>query len=179
MKVRRQLAALEPMVLGPMHGVTGDVWHRAPKSKWSLAQIVAHLALSVDLSSSVFERRAEKQDMIRRSTPGQSVLRHLYLGLGRYPAGRKAPESTQPSEHPDSDLMVAQFRMGVERFTTLLDTWPDKRQLEVFVQHPLLGDLNLPEWVRFHYVHCRHHARQIRDRLRWLRRETRDERRET
>jgi hypothetical protein len=29
--------------------------------------------------------------------------------------------------------------------------------------------LNLPEWVRFHYVHCRHHTRQIRERLRWLR----------
>ncbi|MBI4421905.1 MAG: DUF1569 domain-containing protein [Gemmatimonadetes bacterium] len=170
MKVRRQLAALEPMVLGPLHGIGGDTWHRAPRGKWSITQIIAHLGMGIDLSSATFERRGEKQGMIRRSSPGQAVLRHLLLGLGRYPPGRKAPESTAPPEHPDPDLITAQFRMGVERFGTLIETWPEERQLQVFVKHPLLGDLNLPEWVRFHYVHCRHHARQIRDRLKWMKR---------
>jgi hypothetical protein len=32
----------------------------------------------------------------------------------------------------------------------------------------MLGDLNLPEWVRFHFLHCRHHAGEISDRLKWL-----------
>lgn len=173
MKVRRQVAALEPMVLGPLHGVAAEVWHRAPRGKWSIAQIITHLGLGVDLSSSVLEGRANKQGMVRRSTPGQAVLRHLLLGLGRYPPGRKAPEETRPPEHPDPDLAAAQFRMGVERLSGMVETWPEERQRQVFVKHPLLGDLNLPEWVRFHYVHCRHHARQIRDRLKWLgRRET-------
>jgi hypothetical protein len=56
-------------------------------------------------------------------------------------------------------LVAAQFRVGVERLATMVDTWPEQRQLEVFVRHPIAGDLNLPEWVRFHYVHCRHHAK--------------------
>jgi len=43
-----------------------------------------------------------------------------------------------------------------------------ERQLAVFANNPALGDLNLPEWVRFHFVHCRHHAKQIQARLRWL-----------
>jgi hypothetical protein len=50
----------------------------------------------------------------------------------------------------------------------MVETWPERRQVEVFVKHPLLGDLNLPEWARFHYVHARHHARQIRSRLRYI-----------
>jgi hypothetical protein len=88
--------------------------------------------------------------------------------LGQFPRGRKAPEATTPPEHPDVDLVAAQYRMGVERFVTMVETWPEKQQLEIFVKHPLLGDLNLPEWARFHYVHARHHARQIRARLRYI-----------
>jgi len=171
MKGKRQLAALEPMVFGPLHGIPAEDWHRAPKGKWTVAQIVAHLATSVDLSSSTFEKRKEKYGMFRRSTPGQAVLRNLLLTIGRFPPGRKAGEATTPPAQPDVDLVSAQFRMGVERFTTMADTWPKSRQDEVFVQHPFLGDLNLPEWVRFHYIHARHHAKQIADRLNFGRRE--------
>ena len=158
------------MVLGPLlHGIGDDEWQKAPRGKWSPAQIVAHLAMGIDRSSSVFAQRANKQGMLRRSNPGQAILRHLLLGFGTFPPGRRAPEATRPPERPDPELVSAQFRMGVDRFATLLDTWPKDRQVGVFVQHPLLGDLNLPEWIRFHYVHCRHHARQIRDRLKWMR----------
>lgn len=166
MKGRHQLAALEPLVLGPLHGIAPEDWHRAPKGKWTVAQIVAHLAIGVDMSSSTLEKRREKFGMLRRSNPGQSVLRHLLLTLGQFPPGRKAREATIPPEHPDPDLVSAQFRMGIERFTKMINEWPESRQLEVFVKHPYLGDLNVPEWVRFHYVHARHHAKQIRDRLR-------------
>ncbi|MBI4502396.1 MAG: DinB family protein [Gemmatimonadetes bacterium] len=168
MKSRRQLAALEPMVLGPLHGLEPEDWHRGPAAKWTIAQVVAHLALGVDLSSSVFAQRAEKTGMIRRSNPGQAVLRHLLLGFGKFPPGRQAPETTRPPEKPDPEIVAAQYRMGVERFATMAETWPEKRQMEIFVKHPLLGDLNLPEWIRFHYVHARHHVKQIQSRLRYI-----------
>src|SRR6266702_4497579 len=38
------------------------------------------------------------------------------------------------------------------------------RARDLFVKHPRLGDLTLPEWVRFHAAHCAHHAKQIRAR---------------
>jgi hypothetical protein len=164
-KGKHQLAAMDDLVLGPLHGIPEDTWHRSPNGKWSVAQIVAHLALGVDLSSATLEKRREKFGMIRRSTPGQAVLRHLLLTLGRFPRGRKANPTTSPPERPDPELVSAQFRMGIERFTKLVNEWPESRQREVFAKHPYLGDLNLPEWVRFHYVHARHHARQIKERL--------------
>jgi len=165
MKGRHQLAALEPMVLGPLHGIPDEAWHRAPKGKWTAAQIVSHLAKGVDLSSTVLEQRKEKFGMLRRSTPGQSVLRHFTLTLGKIPVRWNSPESSLPDAQPAPDLASAQFRMGIERFTTIINTWPASRQLEVFVKHPVLGDLNVHEWIRFHYVHARHHAKQIAERL--------------
>ena len=162
MKGRRQLAAIEPMVFGPLHGLLPGDYHKAPRGKWTIAQILTHLALGTDRSSAILEERASKTDMTRRSTPGQAVLRHLLLMLGKFPPGRKSPESTRPGDHPDVDLVSAQYRMALERFGTMIETWPEERQINVFVQHPVLGDLNLKEWIRFHYVHARHHARQIR-----------------
>lgn len=165
MKGKHQLDAMDDLVLGPLHGISEEAWHRSPNGKWSVAQIVAHLALGVDLSSSTLEKRKEKFGMLRRSTPGQAVFRHLLLTLGKFPPGRKSGELTLPPERPDPEQVSAQFRMGVERFTKLISEWPESRQVEVFVKHQFLGDLNVKEWVRFHYVHARHHARQIKDRL--------------
>jgi hypothetical protein len=168
MKVRRQLAALEPMVLGPLHHLEGEDWHRRVTGKWSIAQIVRHLAIGIDYAATTLEKRADKRGMKRRATPRETLLRHIYLGFGRVRPGRNAPQGSLPEDRPDPEATLAQFRMGVARLEALLQSWPPERQLEVFVKHPLLGDLNLPEWVRFFYVHCRHHLRQIEARLRWL-----------
>ena len=168
MKVSRQLATLEPMVLGSLREVEGEDWHRTVPGKWSLVQVVQHLGRGVDASANIFEARAEKQGMKRRSTPGQAVARHLVLGLGRLTRRREPPSATVPEDRPDPEAALAQFRMGVARFQAMTETWLEERQLNVFARHPYLGDLNLPEWVRFHFVHGRHHTRQIRALLRWL-----------
>ena len=172
MKVQRQLDQLAPMVLDPINGLDGSEWHLAPTGKWTICQILHHLAMGVDLVAGAFERRSDKPPMERRASPHQTILRHLLLGAGKIPSGIESPEPVRPTEQPDPELVTAQFRMGVERLGELVETWPEQRQLEIFVRHPIVGDLNLPEWVRFHYVHCRHHARQIVDRVNWLERRT-------
>ncbi len=168
LKVRHQLSRLEPMVLHPLDGVDENDWHRAPAGKWNLAQIVEHLAITIDMVATGFEHCVDKPVMRRSATPAQSVLRHMLLGGGKLPRGLKAFETSLPSEAPDPELVAARFRMGVERTRELVEDWPEQRTLEVFLRHPVLGDLNLPEWVRFHYVHCGLHGEEIGERLEWL-----------
>jgi hypothetical protein len=168
MKVDRHLARIEPMILHPVHRLSADDWHRAPPGKWTVAQIVQHLAISIDVVAKLFAERGEKGGMRRRAKPHETVMRHLVLGAGRIPGLPRVSDLANPEEDPDPDLITAQLRMGVEEFTRLANEWPEARREDVFVRHPLLGDLNLPEWVRFHYLHCRHHAREIRDRVRWV-----------
>ena len=171
MKIARQLARLEPMVLHPVHGLTDDEWHSAPPGKWTVAQIVEHLAVSVDLVAQLFEERGELPPRQRQSRPHETVLRHLVLISGRIPRGLKTVRAAVPSEDPEPEMAAAQFRMGVELMKHLADTWPAEVRESVFLRHPYLGELNLPEWVRFHYVHSRHHMQEIRERLRWVGRE--------
>jgi hypothetical protein len=173
MKVRRQLAALEPMILESLEGVSGDDWHRAPAGRWSLAQVLSHLALAIDAVVQKLEERRDRTDLSRRASPKQHLLRHLMLGIGRIPRGRRAVEGTQPGDRPDPEMVAAQYRMAVQRLEALCQALPLEQQQRVFVRHPVVGDLNVPEWVRFFYVHNRHHGQQIRVRLRWLARQRR------
>jgi hypothetical protein len=171
MKVTHQLERLEPIVLDPLHGVSREDWERPRDERWSLAQIVEHLAISIDVVAAGFEEIAEADDMKRQATPEQSLMRHVLLGSGRFPKGMRAPDYSLPSDSPDPELARAGFRMAIERTRDLVDTWPEDRKLGRFLRHPVIGDLNLPEWVRFHYVHCSLHARQIAKWLKWLRAE--------
>jgi hypothetical protein len=165
MKVTRQLSSLESLVLNPLRDVSGEDWRMAPEGKWSLVQIVEHLAIAFDLVANGFASLSENETKEREATPSQAVLRHTLLGSGELPKGMRAPDISEPTEDPDPELVVARFRMGIERTRALLDDWPEERQVALFLRHPILGDLNLPEWVRFHFVHCTLHARQIEKRL--------------
>jgi DinB superfamily len=170
MKTRRQLAALEPMILARLHGLDGDDWHRAPPGRWSVAQTVHHLAIAMDGVVGHLEERQDRTDMRRRATPRQQLMRHVLLGVGRIPPGRQSVKVALPDARPDPELVMAQFRMAVNRLANLATTVPLDQQERIFVRHPVVGDLNLPEWVRFFYVHSRYHAQLLDVRLRWLRR---------
>lgn len=169
MKARRQLERVEPMILSPVARLEGEDWHRAPPEKWSIAQIVGHMAKLTDLVAAGFEGLSEHKQMERTCTPKQSLARHVVLGLGRPPKTRTIPRIVEPVERPDPELVKAQFRMAMERVRYLAETWPMERQVNLFVRHTSLGDLNLPEWGRFLYVHGRRQSHRIEARLRWLR----------
>ena len=168
MKVTHQLEKMEPMVLDLVENVEGEDWHKAPDGKWSVAQIVGHLSIGLGLVASAFEKRADKEGMERRATPEQSLLRHMVLGQGELPIGASAPMSSLPLDRPVPEEVMADYRMGIERLSRLASEWPEERQGEVFVEHPMFGDFNLPEWVRFHFLHSRHHGVQIKERLEWI-----------
>ena len=168
MKVRRQLERLEQMVLDDLEQVHGDAWHQAPAGKWSLAQIVDHLGRAVDTIAAAFEGQADAAPRERQASPRQHLLRHLMLGAHKLPKPRAISERNRPGERPDPELAAAAFRMAVERLASLAESWPAERQEGVFIPHPVLGDLNLPEWGRFFYVRGRQYAHQIEVRRRWL-----------
>ena len=168
MKISNHLDRLESQMLQPLHGLEDGEWQRAPSGKWSIVQILQHCSIGIDLVARSFHELASAAPMERESKPHQTVLRHLTLGVGQYPGALKALPHAVPDEEPDPELVSAQFRMGVEQYRNLAGEWPEQQQVSRFVQHPMLGDLNLPEWVRFHYLHCRHHAGEIGDLLKWL-----------
>jgi hypothetical protein len=161
-----RFARIPDVVLGSLRGRAEPDWHRAPPGKWTPAQIVHHLAISLDSSGRTFEARRAKPPMQRRPRTARELLGYiLVLGLGQTLPGREAPEAVRPAERPEPRAVERQLREGVERFLELGRTLLPDRRADLFVKNPALGDLTLPEWLRFHVWHCSHHARQIHARL--------------
>jgi hypothetical protein len=162
-----RFAELPERVLGLLAGRPDADWYRAPAGKWSPAQIVQHLALGLELSGRTLESRRTHEPMRRRTrSPVELAGYILVLGLGWFPPGRRAPRATEPAGHPDRAAVERQFRAGVDQLLVLERELLPARRADLFAKHPVLGDLTLPEWLRFHVWHCAHHARQIRARLR-------------
>lgn len=160
------LSELPALVLGPLEGRPDADWQRAPVGKWTAAQIVEHLAIGLDSSAARFLERRGKPPMSRRArTPREWVARALILGLRWFPPGLKAPPGTVAAPDLERAAAEAHFRKGLERWEQVTATLLPARRHDLFVKHPRLGDLTIEEWMDFHVIHARHHARQIRARV--------------
>ncbi|HEX4574184.1 MAG TPA: DinB family protein [Gemmatimonadales bacterium] len=161
-----RFAEVPDLVLGPLAGRPEADWFRAPAGRWCPAQIVHHLALSIEGSGRTFEARRGHAPMRRRPRTLLERLADLgILRLGWNPPGLQSPAAVRPAERPEPAVVARQLREGVARFLALERDLLPARASDLFVKHPRLGDLTLPEWLRFHVVHCGHHATQIRARL--------------
>jgi hypothetical protein len=157
---------LSGVVLGPLAGRPEASWQQAPRGKWTSAQIVEHLALALEMSAKTFASRRDKEPMMRRGTTLRERVGKVFtFGLGRFPPGLKAPERTTPPAQVDGRTAEAHFRNALAAWDAVERDLLPARRNDLFVKHPRLGDLTLEEWARFHVVHSRHHARQIRARL--------------
>ena len=159
-------ADLADIVLHPFADRPDDAWYVAPPGKWNSAQIVEHLALGLEWSAAGFEERRARDPMVRRPrTMVERAARLLVMHIGWIPRGLEAPSRAIPTPHVERAVAESRFRRGVERNLELAQLLLPARARDLFVKHPRMGDLSLTEWMDFHVVHARHHARQMRERM--------------
>lgn len=157
---------LPAIVLGPLKDRPDTDWYKAPAGHWCSAQIVEHLALGLEWSAGGFEERRARDPMVRRPLKlRERIARVLVLDLGLFPPFMRAPERSMPPDRVERGAAEMHFRGAYERVQEVGRLLLPARARDLFVKHPRLGDLTLPEWMEFHLRHARHHAKQIRQRL--------------
>ncbi len=157
---------LPGIVLGPLKDRPDADWYKAPPGHWTSAQIVEHLALGLGWCATGFEERRARDPMVRRPLKlRERIAKTLVLDLGLFPPFMQAPERSIPPDRVERGAAEMHFRTGFERIQDVGRLLLPARARDLFVKHPRLGDLTLPEWMEFHVRHARHHARQIRQRL--------------
>lgn len=166
MRMRADIREVERLLLGPLRAAPRGRWTRSVGGRWSPIQVIEHVALGVDMSARGLEQRREAGPMARRRFGiGVRVAAWALLTAGYIPPGFKAPAFSAPAERPEPERVQTLLLDGVARFERLAAELLPRRALDLFLKHPMLGDLTLPEWMRFHVVHARHHAGQVRRRL--------------
>jgi|SRR5579859_7890580 len=161
-----QFKDIPALMLGPLEGKGDEAWFHAPPGKWCPGQVVDHVTTSIEKSAQTLRSRADKPPMQRRpiSLP-QRIFKLVVFRTGFFPPGRKAPETALPAQRPERAATERRLRDGVALFLELERTLLPARASDLFVKHPIFGDLTLGEWMTFHRRHAAHHARQVRARV--------------
>jgi len=139
---------------------------KAPAEKWSAAQILEHLFLTYKHTNLGLEKCREKgAPLATRGTLKDRIATLLVVNLGYLPEGRKSPERAVPRGMPAEEVRPA-LASELERMGSGLDDCERRFGARTkILDHPILGPLTAEEWRKFHWVHARHHARQIRARM--------------
>lgn len=141
-----------------------DVIVRPLDGKWSIAQILEHLALAFRANATVLEKVLASGELrARKPRVRQSLGRRLVLDLGYFPRV-PAPEVTRPAGlAPEQSL--ASVREALVRLDEVLSRAAARFGEDVRVaNHPYFGGLTVRQWRKFHWRHTTHHMQQIRAR---------------
>ena len=135
-------------------------WH--PADKWCAAEVLEHLYLTYTGTIKGFTKVLEAGKPLGTRASLKHRMRTLVVVRFKHmPEGRQAPSNTRPKGLPgvkvrgevgtkvvEMDAIIAQCEARFGRGSRLLD-------------HPILGPLTARQWRTFHFVHGRHHVKQL------------------
>jgi len=134
-------------------------WH--PSGKWCAAEILEHLYLTYTGTSKGIERTLSSgQLFVTADSMRLRARRFIVLGLSYLPSGRESPPVARPKGLP-SETVRSEFAAQIRRMDSLLAECESRFGKIAILDHPILGPLTAAQWRKFHYLHGRHHERQI------------------
>ena len=152
-------------MLDATRGAGDDARVRRDPAKWCVVEIVEHLTRAYSGTAKGFERCVEKgAPLVTPPSIKQRVQQFALINLGYFPEGRQAPKHIVPTGELDLNAVLDAVRRDLARLDQAAITTKQALGSGKMLDHPILGALTIDQWLRFHVIHTRHHARQIRQR---------------
>lgn len=142
--------------------MTGSQFLRHPEGKWSASEILEHLARAFGGTTKGLRRCLDAGG----SSAGSPTLKNrvaatMVVGLGYFPTGRLAPERTRPKGIPPEEAMQS-IRENLTAMDEALAECEERfGRHDAILDHPVLGPLTVAQWRKFHWMHTRHHMKQV------------------
>ena len=166
-KLQRIAATLDEKRAALLEGVAGlseaQLVQRPAEGQWSVGEVLDHLYRIEQSVARLFEKlvaRAREKGLAADEAPDAVVTFDQFEARV---TGRKlvAPEGMQPAAGLDSTALHQNLRDSrVRLLEAVAEAAPFDLSGLVF-PHPILGRLNLYEWLLFVAYHEAHHLRQI------------------
>lgn len=167
--LRRALAGLDAATAGMTPEALA--WH--PPGKWSSAQVLEHLAKSYATTAYILDKCVNEQRPVGKPPSiRQRLFTTMVVSAGYLPTGVEAPAITRPDGLPPLEAL-ASARASLQALDRAAARCAAHFGRRVRVaNHPLLGGFTTAQWQRFHWIHTRHHLKQIAGLRRGAARET-------
>jgi hypothetical protein len=132
------------------------------EGRWSIADTIEHLARTFSGTAKGFERAlAGGAPTTTRASLRSRAASLLVIDCGYFPKGRQSPALAMPRGiEPERALPLAldNLRLMDDALGRAAEAFGTRVHI---LDHPVLGPLSVRQWRKFHWVHTRHHARQI------------------
>lgn len=153
------------IVLDATKGGGDECRVRRDPAAWSPVEIVEHLTRAFSGTAKGFERCVEQgAPLATGATVKQRVQQWVLISLGYFPTGRAAPKHILPTGELDLGAVLDAVARDLARLDASATRARQALGRGKMLDHPVLGALTVDQWMKFHEVHTRHHAKQIRQR---------------
>jgi hypothetical protein len=156
------LERLREAIASTTRGMSSEELTRRPEGKWSAAEILEHLYLTYTGTQKAFERCLKAgKPLAGAPTFKQRVSATAVTEFGYFPSGRKSPDPVTPKGMP-AEKVVADIGSQIAAMDKLIAQCEERYGSRIKVlDHPVLGPLTARQWRKFHWIHGRHHMKQI------------------
>jgi hypothetical protein len=165
--MNRHLEHCLAIVVEATKGGGAECGVRTDPLRWSVTEIVEHLTRAYSGTAKGFERCLEgNKSLAGAATIAQGVRQFVVIELGYFPEGREAPKHILPTGTLDLPTVLDAVRRDLDRLDDAAARTRQALGTGKMLDHPILGPMTIDQWLKFHVVHSRHHARQIQERRR-------------
>jgi len=156
------LQRLHAAIASATGGMTGDELKRQPQGKWCVAEILEHLYYTYTGTINGMELCLQAGKPQARTPTLKERLQILWvIEAGIFPEVRTAPERTRP-RGMSAEEVLQQIGPSITAMDEVIAQCEARFGKRILVRdHPILGPLTCRQWRKFHWVHGRHHLKQI------------------
>lgn len=154
--------SLEKMV-HTLEAIDENLLNLTPEpNKWSCAQILVHVNLSLAGTINYMNKKLQKPELIEKANMaswGRSKLLNLALKSN---IKFKAPKGLDilPTNTPLATIK-ATTQQNIDNLSALLDAFPDDLLNKNVFKHPVAGRISITQTLAFLNVHTQRHQHQI------------------
>lgn len=142
-------------------------WAAARPGKWTAGQHAEHVVVVMEHSAQSFEKAlAALRTGALPPVPPRGALGRLWVALlllGWMPRGGRAVAAAFPGGHPQRESVRARGATAVAKHRAIAAPLTPGERERLWIPNMFMPrwHYTLPEMVRVHAVHVRHHARQV------------------
>jgi hypothetical protein len=161
-----EISNMRQALLGSVSGLSdAQLDYKPADGEWAISDILHHLALTDEANAKLVARslkQAQATGVPLDPTPDESVLNCLDHLADKIRGTRaQAPEFVRPRAHAPAPESLARLNASREKMLESVEQLGEYDLAELKYPHPLLGDLNLYQWILIAGGHERRHVAQI------------------
>jgi hypothetical protein len=156
------LRKLHADITSATNAVTPEQLSRRRDGKWSVGEIFEHLYQSYAGTIKGMDRcLAAGKPQGRARSVKERLQIFLVIEAGYFPTDRKAPEVSLPRGVSSEEIVeqIGPKIIAMDEAISRCESRYGRRTL--VLTHPILGPLTARQWRKLHWLHGRHHLKQI------------------